>query len=425
MAILNVSLVTKAIKRVIELEIGLSTVWSPRPAPTISVLPPDKLESGSLGIYLYHVSEDPALKNQPPASTSSDPTPVRYTPMALNLFYLVTTDAKADTETLMLDAQLLLGLAIKTLHDYPMISDDTEIDSTKIFEDVGLDKTDTRLRITMQPVAQNDAVNYWTAGQSPLRLSAYYNVSVVLLEPEPPPSRAGLVLDYGVHTFVTGAPRLNSSQNTISVTIPGSGVSQDIELQPAQVPFGGRFELNGINLSSDDTRLLIANNRWDAARTADMAWGVTATAERIVATVQDQIDGEDILPGVYTAKALVIENRRMPDGSTRSFEKSSNETPFTITPRIDTISAPDGSGNVAVTGFRFQHTDIEAEDIELYLGMDPLAVGTEGSLNPGEYAIADASNLELRLPAGTDAGFLPFRLLINGAESPPAWIEVT
>ena len=425
MAILNVSLVTKAIKRVVELEIGDSSAWSPRPAPTVSVLPPDKLESGSLGIYLYHVSEDPALKNQPPASTSTDPTPVRYTPMALNLYYLVTTDAKADTETLMLDAQLLLGLAIKTLHDYPLISDDTVVGVTNIFDDVGLDKTDTRLRITMQPVAHNDAVNYWTAGQSPLRLSAYYNVSVVLLEPEPPPSRAGLVLDYGVHTFVTGAPRLNSSQNTLSVTIPGSGINQDIELQPAQVPFGGRFELHGVNLSGDDTRLLIASGRWDAPRTADMAWGVAATAERIIATVQDRIDGEDILPGIYTAKALVIEYRRMPDGSTRSFEKSSNETPFTITPRIDSVSSPDLAGNVAVTGFRFEHAELEAANVEVFLGMDPLAVGTAGALNPGEYAIVDASNLELRLPAGTAAGFLPFRLLINGAESPPAWIEVT
>jgi len=425
MAILNVSLVTKAIKRVIELEIGNSIAWSPRTAPTISVLPPDKLESGSLGIYLYHVSEDPALKNQPPASTSTDSTPVRYTPMALNLYYLITTDAKADTEILMLDAQLLLGLAIKTLHDYPLISDDTEIDTNNIFEDVGLDKTDTRLRITMQPLAQNEAVNYWTAGQSPLRLSAYYNVSVVLLEPEPPPSRTGLVLDYGVHTFVTGAPRLSSSRNELSVSIPGSGVSQDIELQPAQVPFGGRFELNGVNLSGDDTRCLIANNRWDAPLTADMGWGVTATAERIIATVQDQIDGQDILPGIYTAKALVTEYRRMPDGSTRSFEKSSNQTPFTITPRIDSISAPDLSGNVAVTGFRFQHADIAAEDVQVFLGSEPLVGGTAGSLNPGEYAVSDASNLELMLAAGTAPGHIPFRLLINGAESPPAWIEVT
>jgi hypothetical protein len=425
MAILNVSLVTKAIKRVIELSITGSIAWSPRAAPTISVLPPDKLESGSLGIYLYHVSEDPALKNQPPASTSTDPTPVRFTPMALNLYYLITTDAKADTEVLMLDAQLLLGLAIKTLHDYPLLSDNTEIGINNIFDDVGLDKTDTRLRITMQPVALNEAVNYWTAGQSPLRLSAYYNVSVVLLEPEPPPSRAGLVLDYGVHTFVTGSPRLNSTQNKLSITIPGSSVSQDIELQPAQVPFGGRFELHGVNLSGDDTQCLIANNRWSAALKADMAWGISATGERIIATVQGQIDGQDILPGIYTAKALVAEYRRMPDGSTRSFEKSSNETPFTITPRIDSISAPDPSGNVAVTGFRFQHADIATSDVQVFLGTEPLASGTAGSLSPGEYAITDASNLELRLMAGTAPGHVPFRLLINGAESPPAWIEVT
>jgi hypothetical protein len=425
MAILNVGLITRAIKRVIELSVTESSAWSPRPAPVVSVLPPDKLAEGSLGVYLYHVSEDPALKNQPPAGTSADPTPVRFTPMALNLFYLITTDAKAETETAMLDAQLLLGLAIKSLHDYPMLSDSTEINTVNIFQELGLDKTDSRLHITMQPIAHNESVNYWTAGQSPLRLSAYYGISVVLLEPEQPPSRAGLVLDYGVHTFVTGSPQLSSSQNTLSITIPGSGAAQDIELQPAQVPIGVRFELLGVNLSGDDTRCLIGNSRWDKPLAADLGWGVSATAERIIATVQEQIDAQDILPGIYTAKALVTEYRRMPDGSTRSFEKSSNETPFTITPRIDSIGAPDISGNVAVTGFRFQHADIEASDVQVFLGSDPLSSGTSGSLNSGEYAITDASNLELRLAAGTASGYLPFRLIINGAESPPSWIEVT
>ena len=425
MAILDVSLVTKAIKRVIEESVKISPAWSPRPDPAISVLPPDKLSDGSLGVYLYHISEDAHFKNQPPVGTSSDPVPVRYTPMALDLFYLITTDAKADSDSEVFDAQLLLGIAIKSLHDNPKVTDDTVINGVKIFEDVTLDKTDTRLRITMQPTMYNEAVNYWTAGQSPLRLSAYYSVSVVMLEPEEPPTRAGRVLDYGVHTFVTGSPKLTSSKNILNVTIPDTGATQEIELQPAQVAIGSRFELLGVNLKGDDPELVLNNNLWNEPVIADLSWGITATNERVIATVQIQIDGNDILPGMYTAKVLVSEHRTMPDGNTRTFTKTTNETPFSITPRIDSISAPDVTGNVDITGFRFQHADIKEGDVQVFLGVDPLSSGTAGSLNPGEYAITSPTDLGLRLPANSSPGHVPFRLLIHGAESPPAWIEVT
>jgi len=116
MAILDISLVTKAIRRLLEESVKNSPAWNPRPDPTISVLPPDKLKAGSLGFYLYHVSEDSHFKNQPPAGTSADAVPVRYNPMGLNLFYLLTTDGIVDEDNKVYDAQLLLGLAVKTLH---------------------------------------------------------------------------------------------------------------------------------------------------------------------------------------------------------------------------------------------------------------------------------------------------------------------
>ena len=163
--------------------------------------------------------------------------------------------------------------------------------------------------------------------------------------------------------------------------------------------------------------------------TADMAWGAIATDDRIIAVTQNQIDGTDILPGIYTAKALVSESRTMPDGSTRTFTSGSNKTPFTITPRIDSVGDPDPDGNLTVTGFRFEHADIAAEDVEVYISAEPLVAGVEGALNPGEYsittdAITEISTLTLQLPTGTSSGFVPFRLIINGAESAPVWVEV-
>lgn len=424
MTIINLSLVSKTLKKVIENAVVGSSIWNKVQPPTVSILPPDKLKEDSLGLYLYHVIEDPAFKNQPPVSSSTDPTQVRYTPMALNLHYLLTTDAQVETDKKMEDAQMLMGLAIKSLHDYPLLTDNTVINGVNIFEDAGIDKTETRLKITMHPMQQNEAVSYWTAGQSPLRLSAYYNVSVVLLEPEEPPTRTGRVLDYGVHTFITGAPKLTGSKNMLTVTLPDSGASQEIELRPAEVPMGGRFELSGVNLNADETDLVINNSAWSECIKADMSWGVIATDDRIMVTSQNQIDGTDIVPGIFTAKALVSETRTMPDGSTRTFTNSSNETPFTITPRIDSVGSPDSDGILTVTGFCFEHTDITVAEVAVFISAEPLISGTAGALNPGEYAISDASTLTLRLPTGVDSGFVPFRLIIKGAESAPAWVEV-
>ena len=426
MAILDLSLVTKVLRRVVLETVKESPAWKPRPDPTISPLPPDKLKAESLGIYLYHVIEDAQFKNQPPVSSSADPVPVSYTPMALNLHYLISTDGVVEDDTKMYDAQLLLGLVVKALHDYPLINDDTEINGINIFEEIGINKTNTRLRLHMQPITYNEAVSYWTAGQSPLRLSAYYEVQVILLEPEEPPSRSGRVLDYGVFSFVTGAPRLHTSKNILNVTIPESGITQDIELRSAEVPIGSGIEFLGVNLSSDDTRLVINNSRWSEPMTADLSWGAIAIDERALATIQEQIDGEDIIPGIYTAKVLTRESRIMPDGSTRWFNQSSNETPFTITPRMnDEVVTPNPSGLVTIQGYIFEHTEIEEEDIQVFLGTELLPEGTTGSLNPGEYAVIDATHIELQLPTGLAVGYIPFRLIIHGAESPPIWVNIT
>lgn len=429
MAILDVSLVTKCLRRLILDRVQASPAWKPRDAPVISPMPPDKLKAESMGLYLYHMVEDPHLKNQPPAGSGSDPVPVRYTPMGLILYYLLTTDNLITDDHKMYDAQLLLGLAVKTLHDFPILTDETKVnddDVTGLFEKVGLHKTDTKLRLSMQPLTYNDAVNYWTAGQSPLRLSAYYQVSVVLLEPEPPPTRSGRVLDYGVYSFVTGAPRLTGSENRLTVTIPGTAASQDILLRPAQVPIGAPVAFTGVNLSSEDTRLMVQFNKWDDAVVADLGWAVSATGDRVYATVGDTVDGRTVVPGIYTAKIRTTTVRTAPDGERKTFTQTSNETPFTISPRIDSPTlTPDNTGLVQVQGAVFQHADIEDKDVEVFLGTEKLAAGNSGSLDPGQYAVTDATHLELRLTTGGAPGHVPFRLLINGAESPPAWVTIS
>lgn len=423
-------MVTKSLRRLILENVKESPAWKPREAPSISPMPPDKLKAESLGLYLYHMVEDPHLKNQPPAAPGADPVPVRYTPMGLILHYLLTTDNLATEDAKMYDAQLLLGLAVKTLHDYPVLTDASTVHGVEIFKEVGIDKTDTKLRLSMQPLPYNEAVNYWTAGQSPLRLSAYYQVTVTLLEPEPSLTRSGRVLDFNVYGFNAGGPRLTGSENALTVMIPGTTDAQDILLRPAEVPVGAGVMFTGVNLSSDDTRLIIKSNKWDNAVCADPGWGVSAADDRIYATVRETAAGRAVLPGIYTAKVQTTITRTASDVTartfTRTFSRTSNETPFTITPHIASpIMTPGPSGLVQVQGAVFQHADIKEKDVEVFLGQYRLASGTLDALTAGRYAIRDATRLELQLPEDITPGYAPLRIIINGAESPPSWVHVS
>jgi hypothetical protein len=134
-----------------------------------------------------------------------------------------------------------------------------------------------------------------------------------------------------------------------------------------------------------------------------------------------------ILPGIYSAQIKVLDKRVISDGSTRTFEKFSNVTPFTVTPKVETLSAPDANNVVNITGFIFQHADLQPENVQVFVGETLLSVGTYDHLNRGQFAIKvdDDKKMQIRLPANLDSGtFVPFRLFVNGAESEPKWIKV-
>lgn len=423
MALLDLSLITRTLVTLIREHARVSDAWPSAVPPTVIPQPPDKLEgSNIIGVYLYHMSEDPHYKNLP--APGGDMPPIRYAPMGLNLFYQVTPHHEQESDISTYREQLLLGLAVKALHDYPCIDDSTRIDGVDILH-ADLRGDDNRFRIVLQPLPPSDAVTYWTAGSSPLRLAAYYQVAVVLLEPEQTRSRSSRVLDYRVHTFVRGAPRITSSENALTVTVPGQADPRTIELRPAQVPYGGEVAFIGSDLAGDETALVLKHLEWDQPATVDPGWGVVATSDRVLAVVQSTADGRDVLPGIYAATVRVTTLRTMPDGQIRRFVSSSNASPFSVTPRIDVIGALDGNGEFTITGAVFQHADLEAGAVEMYITDARLEEGASGALNNGEFAVVDAEHITVRVPAGLDPGAsVPVRVLVNGAESPPRWVTI-
>src|SRR5262249_47845972 len=159
-----------------------------------------------------------------------------------------------------------------------------------------LQGTDNRFCVVLQPVQQTEATTYWTAGSQALRLAVYYQVSVVLLEPEQARSRAGRVLTYGAVSFTRGAPHLEGRRSTGTFTIAGEPRRRAAEVQPAEAPVTGQVTFFGSDLVGDQTTLLLKHPRFQEAIEVGTDWGVVASESAIFAKVQVHAGGSTIVP---------------------------------------------------------------------------------------------------------------------------------
>jgi hypothetical protein len=425
-ALLDLGAVTRTLMKVIDLTVNASPAWPPLPSPklTVSAMPPDKLTGDPVaGLYLYHLSEDAAFKNLPPPAGSVD---LKYTSMALDLYYVLCAHS-GDNDAGTLTEQLIMGLSAKALRDVPIIDDSTTINGVQVL-DGAIRGDDNRVRITLQPVPAAEAVSYWTAGSSPLRLSAYYQASVVLLEPETPPQGAGRVLQYGIQVFTSGTPRLDTSQSVVTYRVPGELQDRSIVAQPAQptqLGTGDPFTLLGSGLTGGRATLLLRQVSGTDVLAATASWQVQVTAEGVTARAQTTALSRTTNapvptpPGLYAASVEVDRSLRLPDGTVRLLPQTSNEVPIAIAPGISALSAPDALGNFTVTGIGFT----PAAAVTLYLGDDRADPGNPLSLSPGQFGVSSATSLSARLPAGTPSrAVVPVRLIVSGSEAPPNWV---
>jgi hypothetical protein len=420
MPLLNLGLVTQTFLTLLDRYVTSSPEWNPANILDASPLPPDKLSGNhTLGFYLYHVIEDPAIKN-PPALADVDH-PDLLQPMGLQLFYVLTAHSDLEGGNATLTEQLMFGLGVKALRDFTWVREDTVVAGATLFPPALLGKQN-QFRITLQPPNPEEAVHYWTAGSQPLRLSAYYQVRPVFLEPEPQTVRAGRVAVYGIYTFLHGRPRLDSSRSVVSFQVPGETSPREAEARPAEAPLGGQVIFSGTDLTGDRVELLVQHVSWKAPETVDpLQWGISSTGTLLLATIGDFAGSQPVLPGIYLASAKITELRTAPDGSTRSFTAVSNQTPFAVTPRIDgPVTFAGGLGTA--TGANFDPSILAGDDIQLFAGTERLErVG--GAPAAGQFQVVDGGTIQFRLPAATASGtVVPFRVLIRGAESAPLWV---
>lgn len=421
MALLDISKVTTTVINLITEAFNTSSAWTAMGGPPgIYPDPPETVDDG-VAFYLYHMQENGQFKNLP--SPGKDRPPVRYTPMALNLYYILSAN-KPDqgvTNPSYIE-QTMMGIAIKALHDYPEIDDSTSIGGVTIM-DATIVGMYNRFRISLQPIPYNEAVHYWTAGSSSLKLAAYYEITAILLDPEPIQTYAGRVLTYGTFVYPAGGPQITSSKNTLSFTLPGGTTPTKILVQPAQVAVGSTVIFTGSGFSGDQLDVLLYSSSWTGSLVADASWNPSFTgADQLALTIPPSVNAGaiNIVPGVYSVQIRAIRQFTLSNGAATTVQSLSNQMPFTVTPRVDNSGA-DAGNVIPITGYIFQDPLIQAGNIDVYMGETRLGTGAPAPF----FTVANPTTIQITVDPATQSGqTFPLRVLVTGVESPPFWIVV-
>lgn len=123
----------------------------------------------SLSVFLYRVSENPDMKNRPLERVGAGL--LRYPPLTLNLFYLLTPLTNTTDND-----HMLLSKAMQIFHDNGIVKG-SELQG-------GLAEEAEELRVILNPMTLEDSSKLWSAFMRPFRLSVSYEVKVIYIDSE-------------------------------------------------------------------------------------------------------------------------------------------------------------------------------------------------------------------------------------------------
>ncbi|WP_054011695.1 DUF4255 domain-containing protein [Arthrobacter sp. ERGS1:01] len=234
-----VAVVTAALRNLLQTTVpALDTVLSDLSVTTRTPDVARKTVTGaSLNLFLFGTAVNAGWRNQDPPRTR--PGESATPPLALNLHYLVTAYGRDDTDQ---DAvsHRALGAAMSVLHDHSVLSPD-ELTGALANSDVA--GQPERVRITPLPLTTDDLSKLWTAFQTNLRVSAAYEVTVVLIDSHNPADAALPVLNRGNND--DGVQTVLGAAAALTALVPPRSQAAAVQGQPVVV--------TGSNLTAVDT----------------------------------------------------------------------------------------------------------------------------------------------------------------------------
>jgi hypothetical protein len=320
------------------------------PNQNVTTRPPDRARAGNSGpdqlnIFLYETVLNAAWRNRD-MPRQVRPGETGQPPLALNLHYLITAYGQNDDETL---SHRWLGKAMSVLHDHPVLGAQEIQDALKESE---LQSQIERVRITPQPMSLEEMSKLWTAFQTQYRISAAYQLEVVLIESLRPARTPLPVLRRGEDDRGASA--------VAGVSLP---IIEEVRLPNGQscVSLGDELIINGENLNDPAAvRFTVVNPRWaDFKPISILPPAFQATDQGIKVTLPDDGAAHTAwAAGFYTVAVVVNRDKRT---------WTSNELPISLAPRIEKIDpgtnvARDADGNVTLTLTCSPEVRLAAED---------------------------------------------------------------
>jgi hypothetical protein len=296
----------------------------------VKTLPPDVAatkitgDNPALNLFLYQTQLNAAWRNQDmPLGTR--PGETAMPPLALNLHYLMTAYGTDDSE-LGTISHRVLGAAMSVLHDHPVLGR-SEIKDALTDNDLG--EQFERIRITPLATSVEDLSKLWMIFQTQYRISAAYEVTVLLIDSRLPVKAPLPVLRRGEQD--RGATAVAGTAATLT------GVRPPRSQSAARLGDDVIFTVE--NFSGDANLLRFTHQRSDvvheypvsAAPSGELAFHLPSTAE-------DPAAMHIWTPGYY-AVSLVQKRAGLPT-------TISNEIPFGLAPRITVAPVAAKAGTI-------------------------------------------------------------------------------
>lgn len=307
---------------------------------TVTTRPLDKVRDNTVSsgdqvnLFLYDTQINVAWRNMDiPSQVKPGETAQQLLP--LNLYYLLTAYAQNDDFPEPISHRLL-GVAMSVFNDHPILSS-ADIRAALPATDPSeydLDEQVEQVRIVYQPLSVEEMFNLWSTFQAPYRISAAYEVSVVLIESGLPAKTPLPVL----------RRQMDDKGSMVQANLmPPFPMLSSVQLpnQQASARLGDVLTLDGFHLDGERVVVIFSNPRFPAPIEVSPLPEGTATAIR----VQLPDEPTNWVAGFYTVAV----------GVTRTGEASrtTNELSFSLAPRILEIIpqqvARDANGEVILT----------------------------------------------------------------------------
>jgi hypothetical protein len=303
---------------------------------SVTTLPPDTARNSNTGnqvnVFLFHTVPNAAWRNMD-IPVRVKPGETAYPPLALNLYYIITAYGQNNDDIL---SHHLMGRAMSVLHDHAVLSPDeiaTIPNPNGDPLDSGLPKQFERLRITPETLTSEEMYKLWSAFQTHYRISAAYQVSVVLID-STQPVRAPLPV-------LTQGPQDQGPSADASLISPFPTLDQlQVPNQQPSARLGDILTLSGHNLDGANLGVVFHHPLWTAPVEVQPEAG--ATAVQLSVKIPD-------MPAAWPAGfySLAVSVQRPGESSRRT----TNQLPFSLAPSLTIApqSAPAGAVTFTVT----------------------------------------------------------------------------